>query len=143
MRAPTVGRFGGMPVSMTPMIDVGCQLLIFFMCTASFREVEQVLPSTLPATQSTHMTPSREVQELEVIQVQLAERDGGLVMWLNGEPCADLATLRARLQQLSAVAVLPAVLDPAPEVQLGNVVAVYDLCLATGMRDIRFAARER
>ena len=36
-----------MEVKMTPMIDVIFLLLIFFVCTASFRAVEEVLPTNL------------------------------------------------------------------------------------------------
>ena len=37
-------------VAMTPMIDVVFQLLIFFICTASFQLAEELLPTSLAIT---------------------------------------------------------------------------------------------
>jgi biopolymer transport protein ExbD len=128
---------------MTPMIDVVFQLLIYFLCTASFQMAEQSLPTTLPPTGSTSYQPPPEVQELEIIRVTLGQREGRLSIQLNGASCVDIQELRSRLEQLQRLAQLPVVLDIASEVELGYVVSVYDSCLAVGIRDIHFAAPER
>ncbi|MEA1952290.1 MAG: biopolymer transporter ExbD, partial [Planctomycetota bacterium] len=46
MRRPSYHREGRerLDVKMTPMIDVIFLLLIFFVCTASFQMLEEVLP---------------------------------------------------------------------------------------------------
>ena len=52
MRRPTYHRdsHGRLDVKMTPMIDVIFLLLIFFVCTASFRAAEEVLPAQMPSS---------------------------------------------------------------------------------------------
>ncbi len=129
---------------MTPMIDVVFQLLIFFLCTASFQLTEQALPTTLPPTGAAETyKPPPEVQELELIRIGLSQRGRELRIEMNGNPCASVADLRERLRQLLALAALPAVLDVSGEVELGHVVTVYDTCLVVGLKDIHFAAPER
>ncbi|MBI3462594.1 MAG: biopolymer transporter ExbD [Planctomycetes bacterium] len=131
--------------SMTPMIDVVFQLLIYFLCTASFAMTEQILPTTLPPTGATTTTASLppEVQELELIRIALSQRGQQLQIELNGSPCPDVANLRDRLRQLLALANLPAVLDVSLEVEIGHMINVYDTCRVVGVRDIHFAAPER
>ncbi len=129
--------------SMTPMIDVVFQLLIFFLCTASFQLPEQLLPTTLPPSGSATYTPSQQVQELELVRITLSQPGPTLQIDLNGGPCASIAELRDRLRQLLALAALPAVLDIGPEVEMNHVVAVYDTCLIAGLTDIHFAAPEK
>jgi biopolymer transport protein ExbD len=128
--------------SMTPMIDVVFQLLIYFLCTASFAMSEQILPATLPQLGSVAATPSKEIQELEVVRITLSQTDGGLHIQLNGNAVSNSADLRDRLRQLLALADLPAVLDVSPEVELGHVIAVYDSCLAAGMHQVHFSASQ-
>ncbi len=80
MRPPSSHLSGTSDVSsaMTPMIDVVFQLLIYFLCTASFAMSEQTLPTTLPPTGSATFTPSSEVQELEIIRIDLRQPVSGL-----------------------------------------------------------------
>ena len=145
MRAPSQHLSGAEDVnaSMTPMIDVVFQLLIFFLCTASFQLTEQSLPTTLPPSGAATYKPPTEVQELELIKIGLSQRGRDLRIDLNGNPCASVNELRDRLRQLLALAALPAVLDVSGEVELGHVVTVYDTCLVVGLKDIHFAAPER
>jgi len=125
------------------MIDVVFQLLIYFLCTASFAMSEQVLPTTLPPSGNVTTTPSREVQELELIRIGLSRQSDELHLELNGTAVAGLVDLCERLRQLVALASLPAVLDIDTEVEIAHVVAVYDTCLIAGIRQIHFAAPER
>jgi biopolymer transport protein ExbD len=145
MRAPSshVTETGDVGSAMTPMIDVVFQLLIFFLCTASFQLTEQALPTTLPPAGAAAYTPPPEVQELELIRIGLSQRGRELAIDMNGNPCRDVADLHDRLKTLLALANLPAVLDVGPEVELGHVVTVYDMCLVVGLKDIHFAAPER
>lgn len=146
MRPPSaiVGDASDFGSSMTPMIDVVFQLLIFFLCTASFAMSEQVLPTTLPPTGAAEtFQPPKEVEELGIVRITLRQQDAGLLIDLNGSSCPDVATLGDRLRQLLTLANLPTVLDIGPEVEMGNVVAVYDTCLLVGVRDVHFAAPER
>jgi biopolymer transport protein ExbD len=145
MRVPTTNPAAATDIgsAMTPMIDVVFQLLIYFICTASFRITEQELPTRLPPIGSTALAPAPAVQELELLRIGLEHRGGGLEITLNGQPCRDLGSLRERLDRLARLAQLPVVLEIAPDVELGHVVAVYDTCLLLGLADIHFAAPER
>lgn len=129
--------------SMTPMIDVVFQLLIYFLCTASFAMSEQMLPTTLPPTGAATYNPPKEIQELELIRISLSQGGGELRIDLNGNPCPSVAELRDRLWQLLALAELPAVLDVGPEVKIGHMVTIYDTCRIVGLKDIHFSAPER
>ena len=145
MRSPTRHATASPDIgsAMTPMIDVVFQLLIFFLCTASFAMSEQSLPTMLPPTGAATYQPTKEVQELELIRIALSQRGGELKIEINGTRIDGVTELRDRLRQIIALANLPTVLDIGPEVELGNVVAVYDSCLAVGLHDIHFAAPER
>jgi biopolymer transport protein ExbD len=71
------------PLDMTPMIDVVFQLLIFFMLTMHFKEVEGKLLSQLPRSRgpvSDHSEPLEEVRIFVCADGNLAEhsRDKGL-----------------------------------------------------------------
>jgi biopolymer transport protein ExbD len=144
MRIPTFSQEPALTAhaSMTPMIDVVFQLLVYFLCTASFNPVEYELPANLPATGVGQLAdPESKIAELEIVEVSVREPDGRLVLQVNGEPCADLNDFRQRLSRLAQIADLPVVLDIAPEVHTGALIDVYDACLASGLTDIRFATR--
>ena len=145
MRPPSSHTSGPGDVnsSMTPMIDVVFQLLIYFLCTASFALSEQVLPTALPPAGAATFAPPPEVQELELIRIHLGQRGSALRIELNGAPCSDVDNLRDRLQQLLSLVRLPAVLDVDADVPIGHVVTVYDTCLVVGLQDIHFAAPDR
>jgi biopolymer transport protein ExbD len=145
MRVPSShsSASGDIGSSMTPMIDVVFQLLIYFLCTASFAMSEQILPTTLPPTgTAATYTPPPELQELELIRITLQQRGAELIIELNGQPCPDVATLTDRLRQILALANLPVVLDVAADVELGHMINIYDICLLVGLHDIHFAAPE-
>ena len=129
---------------MTPMIDVVFLLLIFFVCTVSFQAMEETLPTNLRGTGVAEgQAPlDPELAELEEVLVKLT-RDDGRVGWLvNERPCTNLAELRGVLAQLARLrADLPVILDIEPEVPIGDVVNVYDLCRLAGFKKIQFAAK--
>jgi len=125
------------------MIDVVFQLLIYFLCTASFAVSEQFLPTMMPATGATAFTFPKEIQELGLIRITLDQCGDVVHIELNGNPVSSIGDLRDRLRSSLELAKLPAVLDAGPEVELGNVVAVYDACLLVGVNGIHLAAPER
>jgi biopolymer transport protein ExbD len=134
-----------MDIAMTPMIDVVFQLLIFFICTASFQVAEELLPTSLAVASGTSVAAPIEIEpDLEriVVRARFAE---GVTHWeLNERPCDSLPEVR---QVLAAVAeidrTLPVILDVAGEVPLGDMIDVYDLCRLTGFEKIQFAAERK
>src|SRR3990172_5189501 len=127
---------------MTPMIDVTFQLLIYFLCTQTFQLGEEVLPTNLPPLGQPVAKPSETLRDLEMVKIELAQEGNRLRVLLAGRPIDGIVELRQRLRELAAQAVdLPVILDIQPDVEVGHVIAVYDVCLAAGFEHINFAAQ--
>jgi biopolymer transport protein ExbD len=146
MRRPPYQREdrGRLDVKMTPMIDVVFQLLIFFVCTASFQAMEEILPTNLrgPGLAEAQTPLDPELAELEEVLVKVILQNGRPGWLVNERPCANLAELRGVLAQLARLrADLPVILDIEPDVAIGDVVNVYDLCRLAGFKQIQFAAQ--
>ncbi len=144
MRVPERGPlYRDISTSMTPMIDVVFLLLVYFLCTASFQQPEQVLPTPLPPTGSVAYKPTPEEIELGLVRIELEQRANRPLIRLNGRPCPDMNQLRHRLAAIAATEPnLPVVLDISPEVMIEHVIDAYEAALAAGLKRINFAASE-
>jgi biopolymer transport protein ExbD len=145
MRRPPYHRDdrGRLDVKMTPMIDVIFLLLIFFVCTASFRLVEEILPTnmSLPGTVAAASPIDPQWEDLDEIVVKILWRDGRPGWQINERDLDDLDEVRGVLQGAASVQIdLPVILDVEGEVPIENVIDVYDLCRQIGLETIRFAA---
>ncbi len=149
MRRPPYHRDQGgrLEVKMTPMIDVIFLLLIFFVCTASFRVPEQVLPAQMPASGT--MAADVEIPDVEddlgeiVVKVLWRRVDGKWnPRWeIDGRRYEDLTHVGNVLRAIREVkADLPVILDVEPPVPMEHVIDVHDLCLRVGLEQIQFAA---
>lgn len=147
MRAIHHGRDRELTIEMTPMIDVVFQLLIFFICTASFERMEELLPTNMltQGSQKTQVEVEPEIDPLEPVVVKLLLADGRVVWDISGNRLPSLAAVRTRLNALGGLSgareKLPVILDIAQEVPLGDVIDVYDLCKTIGFEKIQFAAK--
>jgi biopolymer transport protein ExbD len=147
-------------LNMTPMIDVVFQLLIFFMLSMNFRDVEGKLLSTLPR----HGTASALPEELELREVRVKLRVEGRITRVqveaheagelrptettagaavpNRKACREAA---ARVKALHAALpgdrTPPVILDAGPDVPYEHVLGILDACRAAGLDRIEFAAR--
>ncbi len=130
-------------VPMTPMIDVVFLLLIFFLCTASFQIIEQVLPAPL-STSGTAEAPQEidpELAELEEVVVRLQWTAGQPLWVINQRVHESIDDVRRTLAALAELqADLPVILDVADEAPLGAVVDLYDICRLVGFEKVQFAA---
>jgi biopolymer transport protein ExbD len=132
-------------VSMTPMIDVVFQLLIFFICTASFQEAENLMPTSISRTSGSSTPEAIEVEpELERVLVR-ATHDGNRTTWTVAErPCRSLAEVQDVLRAAAEIhRALPVILDVDDAVPLGDMIDVYDLCRLIGFEKIQFAAARK
>ncbi len=129
---------------MTPMIDVVFQLMIFFICTASFQAAEEFLPSNLAIASGTSTPSPIEIEpELERIVVRATYADGKTTWVVNDRPCATSAEVRQVLRAVAEIdPTLPVVLDVAGAVPLGDMIDAYDLCRLEGFEKIQFAAKK-
>jgi biopolymer transport protein ExbD len=138
-------RREGLDVRMTPMIDVVFLLLVFFVWTASFHIVEQLLPSNLIATAGqgspTDIDPEEAEFERVVVRVLLDENQP---LWLvNDQPRSTLKEVAETLRALAQIKPDAAViLDPTLDIPLGDVIDVYDLARLAGFEKIQFAASQ-
>jgi biopolymer transport protein ExbD len=79
--------------------------------------------------------------DLERVVVKATVRDEHVAWIVNDRPCDSLAQVRDVLQAVAGIdASLPVILDVAPDVPLGDMIDVYDLCRLSGFEKIRFAA---
>lgn len=145
MRLPTRNNTTGMQLQMTPMIDVVFQLLIFFVCTASFQTPEQALPTLLSVAGGTSVveTPiDPELLELEDVVIKLIRSPAGTRWRVNEQLYERLPLLRDLLFALAKQRRdLPVILDVEAQVPLGDVIDLYDLCRIIGFERIQFAAK--
>lgn len=139
-------------VQMTPMIDVVFQLLIFFVCTVSFQEVEQSLAATPKAAPTaaggaaSEKPVPPELEDLRQVEVTLVRRNGTTIWTVNGDGCANLGDVERRLGALARMkqfkAIVPVVLDVADDVPLADAIDVYDLALRLGFEKVQFVTPE-
>ena len=125
------------------MIDVVFLLLVFFVWTASFQIVEQILPSEISAqlgTEPSEILDPPPEQDFEDVVVSIGW-DGQTPNWsINDQPLISLEALR---QQLTTIANLqteaPLILHPQPVVPLGFVIEAYDVAKLAGFAKVSFA----
>jgi biopolymer transport protein ExbD len=132
-------------VAMTPMIDVVFQLMIFFICTASFQAAEELLPSNLAiATGAGAPVPMDLDPELERILVTATHSDGTTRWIVNERACESVPQVREILHTVATIdRSLPVVLDVGGEVPLGDLIDVYDVCRLEAFEKIQFAVKPK
>lgn len=136
---------GALELPMTPMIDVIFQLIIFFICTSSFRPPEKVLPTdlSLPGSTASPIAADPALADLDEVVIKLLWGDQGISWEINRRAYHRLAEVYAVLAAVAKVRIdLPVILDVDPQVPLENVIDVYDLCRQIGLRKVQFAASE-
>lgn len=145
---------------MTPMIDVTFQLLIFFMLTIEFKELEGKLSAYLPKDVGVNQMQAEPIEKVEIRLKVLAE--GSKLMpreelpWKGEGPfrygpdreiqysvgprsTRDLEELGTRLKEyFSADPEQPVTIDAYPGTVYSDVTRVLDVAILTGYRDITF-----
>ena len=138
---------GDLEISMTPMIDVVFLLLVFFVWTASFQVVENMLPTSLLAvagTQATELAEPAPDLDFDEIVIRLIWEGRALRWQINNLRVASLEEVRSRLAQIAAIRQAATVfLHPDQEVPIGDVVDVYDQARLAGFKQVQFATSER
>ncbi len=137
------GRDTSMDAAMTPMIDVVFLLLVFFVWTASFQIIEQILPSQMSAQMGAEPSELNEPPpeaDFENIVIRIRWDNGQPAWQLNDNPVISIDQLNSQLAAISAVKIdAPVILHPDQIVPLGNVIEVYDLSKLAGFEKISFA----
>ena len=137
------GRDTSMDSAMTPMIDVVFLLLVFFVWTASFQIIEQILPSQMSAqmgAEPSELSEPPPEADFENIVIRIRWDNGQPAWQLNDNPVISIDQLNSQLAAISAVKIdAPVILHPDQIVPLGNVIEVYDLSKLAGFEKISFA----
>ncbi|WP_417746248.1 ExbD/TolR family protein [Rosistilla oblonga] len=147
MRLPSGHGREPLELKMTPMIDVVFLLLVFFLWTSSFEEPEFLMPSAiadppLAAGAEATLQPPPASEPFDEIIVRIQWTSGAATLLFNDQPLPSLDALRQRLQAILDVGVLPPVIvDPDPEVPMGDAIRVYDTARSLGFDRVLFAAR--
>lgn len=144
--SPMIERRGGaadLDSAMTPMIDVVFLLLVFFVWTASFQVIEQILPSEMSSQLGSDPVELAEPlpdADFDDIVVKIGW-DGSNPTWdLNGNSVASIDSLREQLTVLADIKNdAPVILDPDDLVPLGFVIEVYDASKTAGLAKVSFA----
>lgn len=126
---------------MTPMIDVVFLLLIFFVWTASFQVVEYLLPSKISeqAGAGAEVDIPPELVDLEHVVVRLLGKGAAVKWMMNDEALSGLREVETRLNQVATIRNdIPVIVDPEKQVQLGDVINVYDAALRAGFHSVQF-----
>ncbi|QBG48733.1 biopolymer transporter ExbD [Verrucomicrobia bacterium S94] len=132
MRRTKTGRFAGteveVEVSMTPMIDVVFQLLIYFLVTFSAAEVLSFLDISRPAPDAAQAQPS------SADMIRIGVRGDGFA--INSRKVSD-EELSRLIRRLAAVSTQQTVLVNCSDESLhGRLISVLDLCAENGLTQI-------
>ena len=119
-------RQSGRPkLNMASMIDIVFLLLIFFMCTSSFRKLESEMPTQVPQSRGAR----KSVEDVGPIRVRLS-LEGTVVVECDSVVCGSYAGLVRRLRQLAAARSPhpppPVLIQGEANVPYGDMVAALD-----------------
>jgi biopolymer transport protein ExbD len=127
---------------MTPMIDVIFQLMIFFVCTASFQAAEAVLPTKFALPGTAGAAAAVELpDDLDELVVEILWSDNRVSYRINQRDYARLEEVRGVLAAMAQIkSDVPVILDVDGDVPLERVIDVYDACRQLGLVRVQFAA---
>ena len=129
-------------MSMTPMIDVVFLLLIFFVCASIGQQKELLLSTPISGGAVKAETPPENLEQPKPdrVYLKLLRIDGKTVTDLDGRLIEEPDEVRNLLVNLATVAPnIPVVIDTAPEVPLGDMISLYDICRSVDFETINFA----
>lgn len=130
--------------TMTPLIDVVFLLLIFFVCASVGQIPESLLPSQIAAGGlEADTVVERETPFGEVWLHLVRSDDERTLVELNDRRIEQFEELQSILRALARdVSEIPVILDIDPNVPWGDLIRVYDLCLAADFESIQFAVEQ-
>ena len=133
-----------MEIQMTPMIDVVFLLLVYFVWTAGFMIVEQILPSNVSAaaggTAEPDQPPPPEA-DFDNVVVRLRTGDNGLQWQVNDQALSSLNQVLEKLLRIVSIKPdAPVILHPDANVPLGDVIDAYDAARRASIKKVQFAA---
>ena len=131
-----------LPIS---MIDVTFLLLIFFICTAKFKALEQRLDANLPKDEGQNVL-KKKVEMVEEIRVKIFLKDkdrpsSGVNLLVNRFPVGNLNELARKLAELrQTMPGLPVIIDGRQNVHFRWILGAVDACARAKITDVKFQA---
>jgi biopolymer transport protein ExbD len=135
------------PLNVTPLIDVIFCLIVFFMCSLHFKQLEGKIESWLPKDKGVHGTPVSNpvLEEIRVI-MSFDRTLGQTVRKVNARPIADdeelgqvLVASNEDFLKLGKTEV-PIIIDAEKFVPWRDVINVLNICKKNDLAKIEFAA---
>ena len=135
------------PVNCIALIDIIFCLIIFFMCSFHFKQLEGKIDSWLPKDKGVHGTPMQS-QVLEEMRVSMRWDDGSqsVETKFGSRPVANEQELGDLLSESHAEYVnrgkaeTPVIIDAEPHVPWKAVIGVMNVCKKRELEHIEFAA---
>lgn len=135
---------------MTPMIDVVFLLLVFFLATASFEIVEQLLPTGISDDGNSRSSqeallppdPQQDVNDC-IIRISQVDQASNVYRYqFNDSPPMELDSVVKRISQVIQVkSDIPIIVHPEEKIPIGVAVEIYDQARKSGALRVYFAAR--
>ncbi len=123
-------------LNLPAMIDVVFLLLIFFICTSSFRPPENELPSQLPRV---GMGTTASDEDFDPVKITLSSVADGVLVRCDGQVCATFDKLRDMLRARRAIADVRVLIEGQDDVPFRYMVAAMDVCRQVKLTRVAFA----
>ena len=124
-------------LNIAAMIDIVFQLLIFFMCTTSFKTNEEALQAQ--ARQLSRK--AREAQDLVPVRVQVSPADTDVLIECDGLVCRGFPDLLQRLKARRAIADVPVIITGGSRTGFRHMVTALDTCYEAGLTNVAFSTK--
>lgn len=124
---------------MAAMIDVVFLLLIFFMCTSSFRKPEEDLPTQLPRVVGQQGATQ---EDFPPTRITLRTIGGGVLVECDGQSCPTFDALQEQIRmRRQAVGEISVIVEGQADVPFRWMVGAVDACYAANVYRVAFSAR--
>jgi biopolymer transport protein ExbD len=131
--------------TVTPMVDVVFQLLVFFVLASGGRIAERTLSTALVPGSVASIVPQKAIAPERTSEIWLHLRrdraDRATTVRVNDAPSGELSLLPDALRTAKGTDPTSSIiLDVPGNIPWGDVIRVYDACRAAKFRAINFAA---
>ena len=153
MKIPSIfpHKHPDLALPLTPLLSLAFLLLLYPAWTSRFAPAELSLPTRLASAAVAKGAPPdappdfrAPESDFDPIAVHVRRQGAALTWTIQDAPVASLAELRQRLANIARIKHdAPLLIDPAPDVPLGDVIALFDLARLSGLTKIQFAVSDR
>jgi biopolymer transport protein ExbD len=125
-------------LNMASMVDVVFLLLIFFMCTSSFTQIEDKLPTQLSQVGS---GTSEESLDFPPIRISLQGGPGNLLITYNGQLYSNFQTLLEKLRNDRISDEVSVIIEGQGTVSFESMVKAIDCCYQVNIQNVAFSTK--